>query len=246
MNWSSITAGALVLALTSCGDGGSEVKQIEVAEDGFQGKLQAMPEGQRNAVFIRALRDAGRECQGVESSTYQGEQDGVPTWRARCTNEDGDWLILMLDSNIPATSGSPQFEFARAELQAQRTPCTMAVWHHPLFSSGPSGTNGGMRDMWALLEASRAEIVLTGHDHLYERFAKQTSTGRPDPVGGIRQFTAGTGGAELYNFVRARQNSEERITKFGVVRFTLKPGQVDWEFLGIDGSVSDPGLDTCR
>ncbi len=100
--------------------------------------------------------------------------------------------------------------------------------------------------MWALLEANDAEVILNGHDHLYERFARQTASGAPDPVNGIRQFTAGTGGAELYNFVRATANSEERIMKFGVMRFTLRPAQVDWEFLGIDGSVSDRGLDTCR
>jgi acid phosphatase type 7 len=158
----------------------------------------------------------------------------------------GDWLILMLNSNIPATRGSPQWEFVRGELERQRTPCTMAVWHHPLFTSGPNGNNPFMRDMWALLEASRVEVIFNGHDHLYERFARQTSDGSPDPINGIRQFTAGTGGAELYSFVRAAPNSEERIMKFGVIRFTLRPAQVDWEFLAIDGSVADRGLDTCR
>jgi hypothetical protein len=158
----------------------------------------------------------------------------------------GDWVILMLNSNAPATRGSPQWEFARRQLEEQRTPCTMAVWHHPLFSSGPNGSNGQMRDMWALLEANDAEAVVVGHDHLYERFARQTSTGIADPAGGIRQFTVGTGGAELYNFVRATQNSEERIIRHGVARFTLRPAQLDWEFLSVDGTVRDSGLDTCR
>lgn len=158
----------------------------------------------------------------------------------------GAWLVLMLNSNTPATRGSPQWEFARRALEAQRTPCTMAVWHHPLFSSGPNGNNGQMRDMWALLEANDAEVVVAGHDHLYERFARQTSSGVADPVNGIRQFTVGTGGAELYNFVRATRNSEERILRYGVARFTLRPAQLDWEFLGVDGNVRDRGLDTCR
>jgi acid phosphatase type 7 len=158
----------------------------------------------------------------------------------------GDWLILMLNSNVASTRGSPQWEFARAELERQRTPCTMAVWHHPLFTSGPSVGTTSMRDMWALLEANRAEVILTGHDHLYERFARQTSTGVADPTTGVRQFTVGTGGAELYEFVRAATNSEERIMKFGVIRLTLRPAQVDWEFLGVDGSIGDRGLDTCR
>jgi acid phosphatase type 7 len=89
-------------------------------------------------------------------------------------------------------------------------------------------------------------VILNGHDHLYERFARQTSTGATDPANGVRQFTAGTGGAELYSFVRSVPNSEERILKFGVIHFTLRPAQFDWEFLGIDGSIADRGLDTCR
>ena len=158
----------------------------------------------------------------------------------------GDWLILMLNSNIPAGRGSPQWEFARRELERQRTPCTMAVWHHPLFSSGPNGSNPMMRDMWSLLEDNDAEVVVSAHDHLYERFARQTADGTPEPANGIRQFTVGTGGAELYNFLRATANSEERLVKSGVMRFTLRPAQMEWEFHGIDGSVSDRGLDTCR
>ena len=176
---------------------------------------------------------------------YFGEAAGPPGL-GYYSFTSGDWLILMLNSNTAATRGSPQWEFARRELERQRTPCTMAVWHHPVFSSGPNGANGSMRDMWGLLEANHAEVVVNGHDHLYERFARQTSNGATDPVNGIRQFTVGTGGAELSNFLRATPNSEERIMRFGVMRFTLRPAQVDWEFLGIDGSVSDRGLDTCR
>jgi hypothetical protein len=152
----------------------------------------------------------------------------------------------MLNSNIPAGRGSPQWEFARQQLDSQRTPCTMAVWHHPLFTSGPNGSNTFMRDMWALLEASPAEVVLNGHDHLYERFARQMSDGRPEPAKGIRQFTVGTGGADLYGFVRTAQNSEERIMEFGALQFVLEPAQVRWEFHTASGKMVDSGLDTCR
>ena len=103
-----------------------------------------------------------------------------------------------------------------------------------------------MRDMWALLEANRVEVILNGHDHVYERFARQTSTGAADPVNGIRQFTAGTGGAEITRFIRVDANSEERILKAGVMYFTLRPAAIEWAFHAVDGSVNDPGLDTCR
>lgn len=158
----------------------------------------------------------------------------------------GDWLILMLNSNVPATRGSPQWEFARTELERQRTPCTMAVWHHPLFSSGQNGPNTFMRDMWELLEANHAEVIVNGHDHVYERFARQTAAGGADPVNGIRQFTAGTGGAEITRFIRVERNSEERMTQAGVLYFTLRPAAIEWEFRGTDGAAHDRGLDTCH
>ncbi len=120
----------------------------------------------------------------------------------------GDWLILMLNSNIPAGRNSAQWEFVRRQIDQQRTPCTMAVWHHPLFSSGPNGNNANMKDLWALLEAAPIEVILNGHDHLYERFARQMSDGTPEPAKGVREFIVGTGGADLYGFVRTAANSE--------------------------------------
>jgi hypothetical protein len=158
----------------------------------------------------------------------------------------GQWLVLMLNSNIAAGVRSPQYEFARTELAAQRTPCTMAVWHHPLFTSGPNRPNPSMRDLFALLESSRTEVIVNGHDHLYERFARQSADGRLNPAAGVRQFIVGTGGADLYGFIGVADNSEERIMRHGVLRLTLHPAQVGWEFHTIDGAVLDRGLDVCH
>jgi hypothetical protein len=159
----------------------------------------------------------------------------------------GEWLVLMINSMVPVERGSAQWEFVRQELAAQRTPCTLAVWHYPLFSSGPNGPTAFMRDLWALLQEARAEVVINGHDHLYERFARQMADGRPEPALGVRQFTVGTGGAELYGFVRASPNSEARLAgEFGVLRLTLRPAIVEWQYITTAGRVFDEGLDTCR
>jgi acid phosphatase type 7 len=87
---------------------------------------------------------------------------------------------------------------------------------------------------------------MSGHDHLYERFARQMSDGTPEPAKGVRQFIAGTGGADLYGFVRASPNSESRFMEFGVMQFTLEPAQYRWEFRNVDNVVRDSGLETCR
>ena len=103
-----------------------------------------------------------------------------------------------------------------------------------------------MQDMWSLFEAAPVEVVLNGHDHVYERFARQMADGRPDAARGIRQFTVGTGGATLYGFARSAANSEVRLVEFGVMQLTLEPALFHWEFRKTDGTIADSGLDTCR
>jgi hypothetical protein len=157
----------------------------------------------------------------------------------------GDWQILMLDSNIPTGRGSPQWEFVRRELDLQHRACTLAIWHHPLFTSGQNGPNAYMRDIYGLLEASGADVVVNGHDYVYERFARQTVDGRASEAG-VRQFIAGTGGAPLYRFVTTAPNSEVRIEQFGVLRLVLQPSAHRWEFVLASGGLGDSGSDTCR
>jgi acid phosphatase type 7 len=169
----------------------------------------------------------------------------APGGRSYYSFRTGDWLVLMLDSNIAAGQGSPQLQFVRSELQANPTACAMAVWHHPLYSSGPNGANPFMRDLWRLLYDHDVDVVVSGHDHLYERFGKQDADGRSDPRG-LRQFVAGTGGAQLYTFHRMTPNSQVRISAHGVLQLTLNPSGYEWAFLDGAGSTADAGSDSCH
>jgi hypothetical protein len=157
----------------------------------------------------------------------------------------GDWLVLMIDSSIPAREGSPQYEYVRTTVRALRPPCTMAVWHHPLFSSGPNGPNNFMRDIWRLLYEADADVVVAAHDHLYERFGKQDVDGRSD-ARGLRQFIVGTGGAQLYDFQRQEPNSQARRRMHGVLRLTLMPSSYEWAFVDVTGATLDTGADGCH
>lgn len=159
----------------------------------------------------------------------------------------GTWHVLALNSNLHGNAGSPQYEWARADLAATRAPCILAYWHHPLYSSGPSGGERNMRDVWVLLQASGAELVLGGHDHVYERFAPQDADGRLDLARGLRSFIVGTGGHELYGWGSPARNSEVRDNQaWGVLRLTLHPTGYDWEFVPVAGrSFRDSGSATC-
>jgi hypothetical protein len=158
----------------------------------------------------------------------------------------GSWYVISLNSNVPTQRNSTQGMWLSAVLdEASAFRCTIAYWHHPLFSSGPNGDNGSMRDFWRLLYEAGVEIVLNGHDHLYERFAPQDPDGRPDPVRGIRQFTAGSGGATLTTFVTQRPNSEVRIAGYGVLKLTLSADAYEWEFVPVSGQ-RDSGRGSCH
>ena len=158
----------------------------------------------------------------------------------------GAWHVLSLNSNIRADPGSPQYEWVRRDLAAIATPCTLAYWHHPLFSSGANGNNGQMKDIWRLLDAAGVEVVLSGHDHLYERFAPQDADGRPTPSG-IRAFVVGTGGAHLYHLRSIEPNSEVRDNNaWGVLKLTLGGDRYAWQFVPVEGhALRDSGTAGC-
>ena len=62
--------------------------------DATENSLENLSEGQRNAVFIRAIRDSGQDCQHVDSSARAGEHQGLPLWTARCEN-GVTWTIVL-------------------------------------------------------------------------------------------------------------------------------------------------------
>jgi hypothetical protein len=158
----------------------------------------------------------------------------------------GVWHVVALNSNIAANAGSAQYEWLKTDLAASEAACVLAVWHHPLFSSGQNGSSGRMRDAWRLLQDFGAEVVVSGHDHTYERFAPQDADGRATSYG-LRQFVVGTGGAGLYALGRRQANSEvfENGT-WGVLKLTLKRRTYEWEFVPVDGQTfRDSGSGAC-
>jgi hypothetical protein len=168
---------------------------------------------------------------------------GLGYWRRTL----GSWTIIGINSEIDVSPGSLQVQWLRNELSTNKTPCTLAIWHRPLFTSGPNGDSAYMRDVWQALYELNADVVVNGHDHLYEQFDPQDPNGAPDPARGIRQFTVGTGGATLTTPIIGRRNSHRIISYWGVARFTLLDNSYTWEFLPIDtGGGTDSGQGTCH
>ena len=135
-----------------------------------------------------------------------------------------------------------------ADLAAHRdAKCTVAYFHHPRFSSGLHGNQYQMQRMWDLMYANGVDVVVNGHDHLYERFAPQDPDGNADPTSGIRQFTVGTGGAEFYSVSVRQPNSEVIINDMhGVLILALDNGRYAWSFENTDRAIADAGSGECH
>jgi hypothetical protein len=164
----------------------------------------------------------------------------------------GPWHLVVLNSNCDAVGGcgpgSLQGKWLRADLEAHRVRCTLAYWHHPRFSSGEHGDDTMVQPFWEVLYAHGADVVLSGHDHDYERFAPQTPGGAVDQQRGIREFVVGTGGGSRRVFRTIRRNSEVRDTKtFGVLRLDLRAGEYTWLFVPEAGKTfTDSGTGRCH
>ena len=163
----------------------------------------------------------------------------------------GAWHLIALNSSCSQAGGcsssSPQYKWLQADLAAHPNQCILAYWHIPLFSSG-TRANAGTRPFWQLLYNAHADLVLNGHDHIYERFAPQTATGALDQANGVREFIVGTGGADHSSIATVAANSQVRnATTFGVLELTLHAGSYDWQFVPEAGKTfTDAGTQACH
>ena len=157
----------------------------------------------------------------------------------------GTWHVIALNSNCAAVGcgvGSAQELWLRRDLAANPRKCTLAYWHHPRFSSGPLGDDRSVTALWNALYRFNADVVLSGHDHHYERFAPMRGDGVLDHARGLRSFVVGTGGASLRSVTRVRTNSHVRSSaSFGALQLALRDGYYGWRFLPAAGGTYTDG-----
>ena len=163
----------------------------------------------------------------------------------------GKWRIIALNTTLSGAASMRQLAWLEQELARHPARCALALMHHPRYSSGGHGANPAMAPLWQALAAGGVELVLSAHDHDYERFAPQDAAGRRDDARGMRQFVVGTGGAMLTPLRPAAANSEVKDNSVhGVLRLDLFDSGYTWEFLAADSDASPPfndrGAGACR
>jgi 3',5'-cyclic AMP phosphodiesterase CpdA len=156
------------------------------------------------------------------------------------------WHVVVLNSEIDIAPGDEQLTWLRDDLRAHPSRCTLAYMHRPRFSSGKHGDSERVKPAFRVLYEGGVDVLLGGHDHIYERFGPQNPDGRADPRG-VRQFVVGTGGAPFYGFQRQfKPNSEVHQNRVhGVLRLVFHPDGYDFEFVGTGAGFSDKGSGKC-
>jgi hypothetical protein len=163
----------------------------------------------------------------------------------------GAWRVYVLNSNcsiVSCAAGSVQEQWLRADLAANPRACVLAYWHHPRFSDGTHGNSTSVQPFWQALYESGAEIIVSGHDHDYQRFAPQTPSGGLDSSRGIVEFVAGMGGRSHYAFATTQPNRVAgNVTAYGVLRLDLSPSGYTFAFVPVAGQTyQDSGSGTCH
>jgi acid phosphatase type 7 len=161
----------------------------------------------------------------------------------------GSWHVVALNSNCEHVScavDSEQLRWLRADLAANSKPCVAAMWHHPRFSSSEHGNDERSTPFWNELVAAKADVILNGHDHFYERYEPQDANAAATSDG-PRSFVVGTGGRLLYSVKNIQPNSAKRITGFGFLRLELQSGSYSWKFVpdGETTTDTDTGAAKC-
>ena len=178
---------------------------------------------------------------------YFGSRAGPYYGRGYYSFDLGSWHLISLDSEIDHGSSSTQVQWLKANLAKYAgVRCTLAFWHRPLFSSGDHGNDADIKPLWDALYQGSADVVLVGHEHVYERFGPQTPGGSWDGTRGIRQFTVGTGGRSLFGFSTIKPNSQIHLSEYGVLQLTLHSTWYEWRFTSVSGLTRDSGAGGCH
>ncbi|WP_199512056.1 metallophosphoesterase family protein [Nucisporomicrobium flavum] len=180
----------------------------------------------------------------------------------------GRWHVVVLNSNCAAVAGgcrtgSPQQTWLAQDLAANDRTCVLAAWHHPRWSTGIAGPDPRTADLFRTLYDHRVDLVLSGHEADYERFAPLNPDGTPDPQG-VRQFVIGTGGQAHYRPAATDDTRDEHgnpevtagrpageyadFDHHGVLELELRPTSYAWRFhpLEAEKPVTDEGTATCH
>ncbi|HLO34187.1 MAG TPA: DNRLRE domain-containing protein [Anaerolineales bacterium] len=175
--------------------------------------------------------------------------DNVPKYYSY---DAAGWHFIALDSNCGllhiCAPGQAEYQWLQNDLSTHSNICTIAYFHHPVYNVGPEGNATLMNDIWALLAQYGVDIVLTGHDHDYQRWKPLGGNGALNATG-ITEFVAGGGGHGIQQFIstdsRLAIGFDTSPNAFGALRMQLNQQGAGYQYINTAGSLLDSGSILC-
>jgi 3',5'-cyclic AMP phosphodiesterase CpdA len=158
----------------------------------------------------------------------------------------GAWHFVALNSERDITAGGAQMAWLKADLAAHPNKCVGAMFHKPRWSTGTHGDHSSMGPFVQALYNAGAELILSGHDHDYERFYPLNPSGVRDDARGIVQIVSGQGGKNHYGVTGRSTTAAKDNTSYGYARLTLHADSADVAFVPATGSYRDAAKIACR
>ena len=208
---------------------------VDAFADCYAPTWGAVRERTRPALGNHDVRTAG----AAGYFDYFGQLGG-PEPQGYYSYDLGDWHVVVLNSNCRVVGGcdpgSPQYQWLREDLAAADTDNILAYWHHPRYGIGIHGGSTAVDPLWDLTDEHGGDVVISAHDHSYQRFAPVGPDGAATPRG-QRQFVVGTGGADLRRLADRHPEILEyaQDDHHGILRIDLDACGYRWRFLPTDG-----------
>ena len=176
-------------------------------------------------------------------SYFKDRQPGPPGYYKAATR---GWTFYYLNSNCDQVDCAAEATWLDEQMTADAAPCTLVTMHHPRVSSGlEHGNNTAVKPLWDVAHAHGNDIVLSGHDHDYERFVPMDGAGRRT-ADGMQEFVVGTGGRNLYHLgTRQPGSAYFQARTAGVLALDLRVGSYHWVYRAINGDILDRGDRSC-
>ena len=109
----------------------------------------------------------------------------------------GDIHFVAIDTN---ERDREQLRWLQSDLRANKLPWVIVFGHHPMYTNSLRGPQRGIRKAFAkIFTDHNVDLVVTGHEHQYERFR----------VGGVNYVVSGGGGAQLTKFYGAKRSLKQ-------------------------------------
>ena len=124
----------------------------------------------------------------------------------------GDLHVLCLNSQLPHAPGTPQYEFAKKDIEQCKQSWKLVMAHAPAYCSGGHAEDADMGAMTRdIFEPGKVDLVLAGHSHFYQH----------NLVNGIHHMVIGSAGAPLYEPKKADYTvTQAKDYNFAVIDFT--------------------------